>query len=296
MPEKFEKPFGVIDIGSNAVRMVVFDCSVSPPLHTFNEKVFCGLGRDLAITNRLSPEGIAKALKTLQGFVYLAEAQMLGSLAVVGTEAIRQAEDGEDFLALAKEKLNLDIRVLSGDEEARYAALGVMSLDSKATGVVADFGGGSLELARIEQGKIFETISLPLGSLRLVAQTGPLNTHIAEHLEKIPSAFLDPLSLYTIGGSWRSLAEAHMIHNGGTRSALQGYSMTLQDVISFCDVLRGQPMPDLMQVFHLEERRARLMPVSALMLQSLIQALRPEKVVVSTAGLRDGIVFEAMNG
>lgn len=284
---------GVIDIGSNAVRMVVYDCSVMPPLQIFNEKVFCALGKNLATTNTLYPEGVRKAFKTLQGFSYLAEAQQIPELIVTGTEALRRADDAASFIEDIRQQLSLNIRVLSGDEEAHYAALGVLSLDPAACGVVADYGGGSLELALIQQQKITQTISLPLGGLRLTQQPD-ITAYAEQYLASLPDDMRGVESVYIIGGSWRSLAESYMRSVGMTRALMQGHVLPANEIASFCAMIKNLSVHDLMQRYKLEERRAVLMPVSAEMLQLLIHAVMPRSIVVSTAGLRDGLVLEAM--
>lgn len=141
MPRQLgENGFAVIDIGSNSVRMVIYDVSVCPPYQVFNEKVYCALGRDLATTGRLNPDGVKAALKALQAYQLIARSQSVGRIRTVATAAIRDAEDGDDFIRMVRDIAGLSIRVLSGAEEAQYAAEGVLAFDPMADGVVADFG------------------------------------------------------------------------------------------------------------------------------------------------------------
>ena len=158
---------GVVDIGSNSVRLVVFDGLHRRPIPVFNERVMCGLGRGLTATGRLDEDGVARALATLGRFARLSDAMELASLDVLATAAVREAENGPDFVAKVGARCGLRVRVLSGTEEARLAALGVISAAPGADGVMGDLGGGSLELVALDRGELGAHATLPLGQLRL---------------------------------------------------------------------------------------------------------------------------------
>jgi exopolyphosphatase/guanosine-5'-triphosphate,3'-diphosphate pyrophosphatase len=287
--------FGVIDIGSNSVRRVVFDVSHVPVIELVNEKVFCALGRDLSTTGRLSPDGVGLAKKTLKAYKEKMVCEGVAACSVVGTAALRDAEDGSAFLKDIQDEIGLEIRVISGDEEARYAAKGVLSLDPHASGVVADFGGGSLEFAVIENGQVGNTLSFPFGVFR--AQTlgpaarGVMHKAFVKSRQQIGSSF----SLYGIGGDWRSLAKAHKQENGETDRPLQGYRIEAIPLISFCRKLQNLPATEIVRLYGMEERRASLMGVSALVLETVFMAFGPRELVVSTAGVRDGLLYEYLH-
>lgn len=289
--------FAVIDIGSNSVRMVIYDTSHSKPVQVFNEKVYCALGRDLSTTGKLNPQGVISANKAIRGYHLIAEAQSVKHIVAVGTAALRDASDGSDFLQSIQDQAGLSIRILSGDEEAFYAAAGVMALDPNADGVVADFGGGSLELARVSGHEVHQKISLPLGAFRVRAMDGDrqaVDNRIREILAPVQADFWGLRSLYGIGGSWRALAQAHMIETDNSRE-IQGYAIPSSRFIGFCEDIEQMAIEDLRSQYHLEEHKARLAGVSAQVLRVVLDVLEPQIFVTSSAGVRDGLVHEFLS-
>ncbi len=286
-----DRSLGVIDIGSNSVRMVVYDTTHHPPEKIFNEKVICPLGRDLGITGKLNPDATLSAFKALQAYKLLSEVYKVAELEVVGTAALRDAIDGQDFISMVQNDIGLTIRIISGDEEAAYAARGVLMFDPNADGVVADFGGGSLELARINHNIIHDTISLPMGAYRVRAMADEARDRISNFLLPIVPRFGNLKNLYAIGGSWRILAMAHMRHIG-QKVELQGYTIPTPVMIDFCKIIRGLDEKTLINDFRIESHQARLADVAAFTLESTLCDLSPDNFIVSTAGVRDGVAHE----
>ncbi len=160
------QPVGVIDIGSNSIRLVVYDGLRRAPFPIFNEKVLCGLGRELDQTGRLAPAAIEPALENLDRFVRLADAMGVRRLDPIATAAVREATDGAAFVEAILRRCGLEVRVISGEEEARLSALGVGSAFPGATGLVGDLGGGSLELVVFDEGDQGAHATLPIGLVR----------------------------------------------------------------------------------------------------------------------------------
>ena len=167
-----EARYGVIDIGSNSIRMVVFEGLRRVPLPMFNERILCGLGRNLHDTGRLDPQGVEQALLNIERFGVLLRSMGVARFDAIATAAVRDAEDGAEFVAEVEGRCGVRVRVLSGAEEAEMAALGVLSGAPGADGVVGDLGGGSLELVHLLDGAIAEQATLPLGPLNLFAAAG----------------------------------------------------------------------------------------------------------------------------
>ncbi|MBU1539361.1 MAG: Ppx/GppA family phosphatase, partial [Alphaproteobacteria bacterium] len=155
MPEALLSALGAprdvaaIDIGSNSVRLVLYRLEGRAIWTVFNEKVLAGLGRDMPVTGRLSVEGAAQAITALKRFSAVIEGVQPALAFIAATAAVREAEDGPDFCDKVAAETGLRIRVLSGEEEARYAALGVLAGIPQADGVAGDLGGSSLELVRL---------------------------------------------------------------------------------------------------------------------------------------------------
>ena len=154
----------VIDIGSNSVRLVLYRLEGQAVWPLYNEKVLAGLGRDLAATGRLSPDGMVAAMKALRRFTAVLEGVRPAQVLTAATAAVRDAEDGPQFCERIAAETGLIVRVLSGEDEARFAALGVVSGAPGADGVSADMGGASLELTRLDKGRIGDGVTLPLGA------------------------------------------------------------------------------------------------------------------------------------
>jgi exopolyphosphatase / guanosine-5'-triphosphate,3'-diphosphate pyrophosphatase len=161
------KPVSVVDIGSNSVRLVVYEGLVRAPTVLFNEKVLCGLGKGLADSGRLNLKAVDNALAALRRFKALSHQAGATEMYVIATAAAREASNGPEFISQAEALLGVSIRVLSGREEAYYSALGVISAFYKPDGIAGDLGGGSLELVDVQDRQIGNGITLPLGGLRL---------------------------------------------------------------------------------------------------------------------------------
>ena len=209
------RPVAVVDIGSNSVRLVVYDGLRRSPSPIFNEKVLCGLGKGVAITGRLNEAAIARALQELRRFKTLVRQIGVKEIYAVATAAAREAKNGAEFIDLAEKALGAGINVLTGKEEARFAALGVIAGIPEADGIAGDLGGGSLELVDLHDGKLHDGITLPIGPLRLIDLSGgsiERATHIVdEYLAKAEILrHLNGRTFYAVGGTWRNLARIHM--------------------------------------------------------------------------------------
>lgn len=282
---------GVIDIGSNSVRMVVYDIAHDPPEKIFNEKVICPLGRDLATTGLLNPDAVDTAFKGLQAYKILSDIYQVVSLQVVGTAALRDAANGIDFIDHVQKELGMKIRIISGDEEASYAARGVLMFAPDADGVVADFGGGSLELARVYADTIHDTVSLPMGAYRVQSMGDSARSNISNFLQPLKPRFGNLDNLYAIGGSWRLLALAHM-RGEGIKQDLQGYTIAASTMIEFCKYIRGLDETTIASQYRVESHQAKLSGIAAFTLESVLSDLNIQNFIVSTAGVRDGVAHE----
>ncbi|MEI6985008.1 MAG: Ppx/GppA family phosphatase [Rhodospirillaceae bacterium] len=295
--------FGVIDIGSNTIRLVVYDRNCRSPVPIFNEKVTCALGRGVEAGGHLNPEGVALALTNLGRFKILADAMGVERLDVLATAALRDARDGPDFVARAREHLGLKIIVISGEEEARLSALGVLSAIPDADGIVADLGGGSLELAVVERGSPGLRVTLPLGALRLIEATGDrpalVGKLVDQHLERL--GWLKPLRrkrLYLVGGSWRAMARLHMKPSPPAPPypllVIHNYALPGAQAADFASYVGRLNKASLDRFTVMPRRRSDTLPYAALVLEGLIRVLEPVTVVFSSFGLREGHLYDLL--
>ncbi len=298
-PPKF-RPVGVVDIGSNSVRLVIYDSQRRAAAPVFNEKVLAGLGRGMAQTRQLSPEGVERSLAALARFRMLCKTIAADRIYAVATAAVREASNGAEFVANAESVLQQNIQVLSGKREARLAAYGVIGTIPEADGLAGDLGGGSLELVDIRGGEQMNGATLPLGPLRLMDESdGSIDKarHIVdEHLLSAPVLeALNGRTFYAVGGTWRNLARLHMTQQGYPLQALHGYRMTRQSADTLAAFVSGLTPATLQGVGAISRSRAETLPYGALVLDRVLQLGRPEDVVMSAWGLREGLLYSKFN-
>ncbi|MFN3232668.1 MAG: Ppx/GppA family phosphatase [Alphaproteobacteria bacterium] len=286
----------VIDVGSNTVRLVAFDMDGRIPKLIFNEKAFCGLGRSLATTGRLDEDGITLALKTIHRFVTIAGQMNVAHLEIVATAAVRESANGGEFSDDVETVTGQSLHVISGEEEAYFSAMGVAAGIQDATGVAGDMGGGSLELVGLEDGQVAPGLSLPLGSLRLVDAHGDDQSAIRKTVDKA-LAGIDWLkayrgqNLYAVGGTWRAIARLHMAARDYPLRILHHYEISRDEAAGFVSKIDEYLDDDLISASGVSRKRVAMLPVSALVLSRLIDALKPDRLVISGLGLREGILF-----
>ncbi len=290
---------GVVDLGSNTVRLVVYERLGRSPQPIFNERVICGLGRGLAKTGKLDPEGSERAEACLVRFVALARAMEVDRLDVIATAATRDAEDGAAFVARLESRCGITIDQLSGSQEARLAAQGVVAGIPGATGLAGDLGGGSLELAALKSGEFGADISLPLGALRVSGRGGSrretqlLIDNALDAVSWIPRC--KGQSFYPVGGAWRSLARLHMAHNRYPLRVIHQYCVNAGELATFCDMVARQGPSSLEGVSAIPRRRLPVLPAAALVLNRLLKKAKPRVVVFSALGVREGRLFDRLD-
>lgn len=289
----------VIDIGSNSIRLVVYDSLKRAPVPLFNEKVLCGLGRGVENDGQLNPDGVKQALAALERFACLARSMGVGRLDVLATAAVRDASDGDAFIQTVAERTGLQVRVISGEEEARLSALGVLSGQPAADGLVGDLGGGSLELVALDRGVVGERVTLPLGPLRLM-ETGKagaisLPKRIDQHLEGL--GWLDSVKgrpFHPVGGGWRALAKLHMEQTSHPLHIIHQYSVPVAEMRDFATLISRQSRSSLERMQG-SKKRIDTMACAALVMERLLRAAQPSRVVFSAFGLREGHLFSLLS-
>ncbi|CAM8633984.1 GppA Exopolyphosphatase [Paracoccaceae bacterium] len=289
---------GVVDVGSNSVRMVVFDGAARSPAYFYNEKIMCGLGKGLAQTGRLSPEGRARALMALKRFSLLAQGMGIETLTVVATAAVREAEDGPEFQLQVLNETGLKMWVIDGGEEARLSAQGVLLGWPDAKGVVCDIGGNSMELARIGDGKVGKRVSTPLGPFRLQQAADTAKKRVA-HIDRIlKDAQIQMKSegerIYLVGGSWRVIARLDMERRNYPLTVLHEYRMTPTGLLDTLDWIETADLAVLRARTGTSPERMELVPLACEVLRELIRVLKPSEIDVSAYGIREGLLYEQM--
>lgn len=287
----------IIDIGSNSIRLVVYGGPTRIPATLFNEKIMAGLGRSLDATGGIPQASIDAALCALRRFKLLADEMGIEQLRTVATAAVRDATNGDDLLARAAD-LGLTVELLSGEQEAEAAALGVLSAIPDADGVVGDLGGGSLELTRVAGGRVQDRVSFPLGVLRIAGmrgQKGALEALIAEHFKRAPwLKQATGLPLYLVGGSWRALARIDMALAGYPLPIVHQYMMAPSAADRLARTVAQSSRDQLRLVPSLSGSRIAMLGEASAMLAVLVRELQTKSLVVSAYGLREGLLFKAL--
>jgi exopolyphosphatase/guanosine-5'-triphosphate,3'-diphosphate pyrophosphatase len=296
-PRKRASSVAVIDIGSNSVRLVVYEKMARSLITIFNEKALCGLGREVQSTGLLAPDAVAKALTALRRFRALCRVMKVGRVHAIATAACRDASNGPDFIARAERICSSPIEILTGPREAYLSALGVVSGIHKPDGIVGDLGGGSLELIDVHGNRVRAGVTLPLGSLAL-QDVSQKSLKRAERIVKTDLAGVAQLTagrgrtFYAVGGTWRALARIHIIQSGYPLRVMHGYSIPAVDALDFAQRLRRLAAANMLaDIEAISDARRPLLTYAALVLEHIIRVAKPKTIVFSTFGVREGLLY-----
>lgn len=289
---------GVVDVGSNSVRLVVFDGAARSPAFFYNEKIMAGLGDGMAETGRLSPEGKERALSAIRRFKILADSMSISPLTAVATAAMREAADGPEFRARIEAETGLRIYVIDGEEEARLSAQGVLLGWPGAYGLVCDIGGSSMELAELRDGRVGKRLSSQLGPLRLKGVKGG-GRGLRKHIKATMADLRDRMGtqrdrLFLVGGSWRAIARIDMERRGYPLTVLHEYRMSRKALLATIDYIEASDIEELRTRCGLGQARMALVPIAAEVLRVLISTFKPHDIAVSSYGIREGMLYEQM--
>mgnify|MGYP000455820567 CR=1 FL=1 len=289
---------GVVDVGSNSVRLVVFDGAARSPAYFYNEKIMCALGAGVSETGKLSPEGRKRALSALRRFQHLARGMNLPELTVVATAAVRDATDGPDFCEEVRRETGLRIWVIDGEEEARLSAQGVLLGWPGAFGLVCDIGGSSMELAEISKGRVGRRVTSSLGPLKLRDMKGGKKGRRA-HIKATMAELQEVMGtqrdrLFLVGGSWRAIARIDMYRRGYPLHVLHEYRMTARSVAATVKFIEDADLDVLRSACGISSARMALVPYAAEVLSRLIKNFKPKDIAISSYGIREGMLYEQM--
>ena len=288
---------GIIDVGSNSIRLVVYERASRAPLPVFNEKVLCGLARGLDATGRLNPEGVEMALANIDRFTTLAHNMKVTSLDLLATAAVRDAADGADFMRELERRPGIKAHIVSGQDEARFSGYGVICGMPDASGVMGDLGGGSLELVALEQGRLGASSTLPVGPLRLMSsgKSDPKRA-VLDAIESVRWLREETgKTFYAVGGAWRSFARLHMEQAGYPLHIIHHYEIAAEEARAVARLIAVQSAKSLEKMPGVSRRRVDTLPLACLALDRLLAALKPKTVVFSAFGLREGFYYSRLS-
>src|ERR1700743_3114631 len=290
---KARGPVAIVDIGSNSVRLVVYEAQTRIAATLQNEKSICAIGRDMVTTGRLHAEGCAAALEALSRFRMIADGLNVEHRDAVATAAARDASNGAEFTRRAEAAWGRPIRILAGEDEARIAAEGVVAGIPDADGLGADLGGGSLDMVSVKDGKTGAAYTMPFGPLRLMDQSkgdpDKARDIVDKGLKNIPD--LSAPALYAVGGIWRSFARVDMEEHNYPLHVLQHYIIPRGRALRLCKLLAGVFQDSGRKIKVVSKRRAESLPYGAVVLERLLEAGSIKDVVISAYGLREGLLY-----
>ena len=294
------EPVGIIDIGSNSIRLCVYDGASRVPVPLFNEKAVCALALGLGTTGRLNPEGAQLALISIGRFVALGRAMELERLDILATAAVRDAMDGSAFVAAVEQRYGVHVKVLSGGQEAKLAAMGVLCGTPDAKGIVCDLGGGSLELVTVHDGKFGDHVTTPLGLLRLAEDSCDNRAMATEmvdrHLKSV--SWLDQGrngTVYAVGGAWRALARICIAQTHHPLTVLDNFALDSREALRIIDLVATQSRKSLEKIPGIARKRAPSLPLAAMILERVVRNVQPQQLAFSIYGMREGQFFKRLS-
>lgn len=289
---------GVIDVGSNSVRLVVYRIDGRAMTPILNEKVMAGLGRDIAGAGFLAHDGIEAALAALRRFATLIEALRVKDVFPVATAAVREARDGRAFVERVREETGFELRVLSGEEEARLSALGVSAGAPDAKGVVGDLGGASLELIELSPKGAGRGETFALGPLTLMRDDQfdyeRISRQVSDVLGRTKALSKRGGDFYAVGGAWRALGRIDIALTNHPLGVLHHHEMSRAQVLKVVEAVRRQSKRSLERLEEAAAKRAETLPYAAVVLEHVMRAGQFDRVILSAFGLREGVLLERM--
>ena len=294
--EQNAAPFrrAVVDLGSNSVRLVVYEGELRNPMQIFNERAVLRLAKGMTSTGRLKDETLAQAETVLHRYAAIARAMGASPVEVLATSAVRDAENGRDFVRAVMKRLpDLRISVLSGEQEAALSAEGVLCGIPGADGILADLGGGSLELIRLQAGQVGQAATLPVGVIRLAERAGEdigrARAVMIEALESVPfTAEAAGKDLFLSGGAFRALARIHIAQTGYPLNIVHHYTINRDEARDLAGVVSEGGRKLIERMPGVPRRRIEDLPYAAVILRRLLRSTGAARVVFSANGLREG--------
>jgi exopolyphosphatase/guanosine-5'-triphosphate,3'-diphosphate pyrophosphatase len=289
----------VIDIGSNSIRLVIFDISAGYPHPIYNERVFCALGAGVGIDGKLAPDTIDMALAAIVRFARVVDEADAGPLRIFATSAVRDASNGDDLVAAVLSRTGTSVDVITGNDEARLAAHAVGHGLNQPDCLVADLGGGSLELARLSGGQVKDVVSLPVGVVRLTAKTGgdmkAMRTEVGRRVENLDwLRKVRKQEIIPLGGAFRAFARLNIAETRHPLGIVHGYSLPAPTARKSLQVLAGMGERSLSTLDGVSSKRRAALPLTAMILETLMDRTGAPGLTFSAAGVREGYVLKIM--
>ncbi len=278
----------VIDIGSNAIRYVVYGGSERAPTPIYNEKASISLGKAVGESGSISQKLIDEACRALARFALLNSAMKVAHCYTIATAAVRDAQNGAAFLNAARAIIP-DIKLLTGDEEAVAGGHGIIAEFPTANGIAADLGGGSLELIRLANGTLGDRVSVPMGTMKLKAMDS-ISGKLADLTRDVPASLATGADeLFLIGGAWRAMAKFDHILSEHPLPLIANHRIDVDRLDALAD--KAKDNDDLKAIKGIPQARVATLHDAITLAKALAMRFSATHLIVSTSGIREGLLF-----
>ena len=296
---KLLKRIGIIDIGSNSIRLVVFDGPKRSPLYLYNEKVFFRLGLQSFGGKPFGSDTLEAVSHIIKRYVAICRNMEISKIIMFGTSALREASNSNVLVESIREKTNVDVDIISGEKEALYAAQGILLGFPNAEGVICDIGGNSVEFANIRKNVVTECNSVMLGPLtikNLGEKCKNLDDHMKNQLANITNfKGVKNKSFFLIGGSWRAIAKIHMQRIKYPLKIIQGYKVESKKLKKTLEFIQGSSFLTKSDEMNISLGRLELLPQAARLLEIIIDEFQIKVLTFSSFGVREGLIYEHLS-
>ena len=295
-----EEHVAVVDLGSNSVRLVVYDRQGRAPFPRFNEKSLCRLGASIDADGNLGDEAMDAVARAVKRFVAISRAMETGRIDLIATEAIRKAGNGDAFRERLEEIAGQPVTILDGDDEARLAATGVIAGFHRPSGLAGDLGGGSLEIAEVHDDAVGSgRVSMPLGALvvapRLADDPKEAKRHVDDTLKSALTGVVTGVDFHVVGGGWRALAKVYLAEHDHPVPVVHGLELEPGELRGLAKRLWTMDPGDVSGVPGVPGRRASTLPAAALVMDRVLKHLDPRRILFSSLGVREGWLHELLD-
>ncbi len=288
-----DERIAIIDIGSDTVRFQIFENFKDNQVAIFNKKITCGLGKDLIKNNKLNKDSIKKAMNALYYIKELIDSSNIKNYEIFATEAVRVAKNRDAFIADAENILKKKIHVLTGDEEAKFSAMGCIVGLKKSNGLVADLGGGSLELAEVKKKEIMNTLSLPLGVHRAKSKNNKIIDKFKSSLQN--TEWLNENKFKRViltGGTWRALVKLYFDKYNYPLKVIHHFKPDFDNFVLMLEEVSNFKKKDLLQYSLITKDKTPFIRYAAKLALEIINKVSAKQVVISYTAIREGYISD----
>lgn len=301
-----KEKYGIIDIGSNTIRLVIYERQKSGRLREIeNVKAVARLRNYLTDNHILTEEGILLLLDTLRSFQEITRHHQLERVICVATATIRQAQNQQEIIQLVEASTDFRMRVLTGEEEAYYGFLAVVNSTSITEAITVDIGGGSTEVTYYKDRELLKSYSFPFGALSLrqsfVSGNVPtqeeldrLSVYLTEQFQSLPWLLGKKVPLIAMGGSARNVVQIHQLMKQYPLAGVHQYEMKRKHLLEVRKLLTSLSFEEIQKLESLSKDRADLIIPALEVFRVLYEMTDASSFVLSRKGLRDGIFYEEL--